>query len=318
MRAVVLKGFGGLEMLEERDLPVPEPGPGEVLVRNLAVAVNPVDAKIRAAGRWAGVEPPFVLGYDAAGVVAKVGPGVKDLKEGDEVYYTPEIFGNPHGTYAEYTPVPAGIVAKKPKNLSFAEAAAIPLAGGTAWEAVVRRLAVRPGETVLVMGGAGGVGSFAVQFAKAAGAYVIATASAENLPVLKELGADLTLDYRGPWAEEVLKATEGQGVDAAFETAGESLVERVIPVVRPFGRIATILPPQGNLSGLYTKNQTLYGVFLTRERKRLLEMRPLFERGLARPLIAEVLPFSLENLRKAHARMDSGHGRGKIVLTFQA
>mgnify|MGYP003471085864 FL=1 len=318
MRAVVLKGFGGLEMLEERDLPVPEPGPGEVLVRNLAVAVNPVDAKIRAAGRWAGVEPPFVLGYDAAGVVAKVGPGVKDLKEGDEVYYTPEIFGNPHGTYAEYTPVPAGIVAKKPKNLSFAEAAAIPLAGGTAWEAVVRRLAVRPGETVLVMGGAGGVGSFAVQFAKAAGAYVIATASAENLPVLKELGADLTLDYRGPWAEEVLKATEGQGVDASFETAGESLVERVIPVVRPFGRIATILPPQGNLSGLYTKNQTLYGVFLTRERKRLLEMRPLFERGLARPLIAEVLPFSLENLRKAHARMDSGHGRGKIVLTFQA
>jgi len=318
MRAVVLKGFGGLEMLEERDLQVPEPGPGEVLVRNLAVAVNPVDAKIRAAGRWAGVEPPFVLGYDAAGVVAKVGPGVKDLKEGDEVYYTPEIFGNPHGTYAEYTPVPAGIVAKKPKNLSFAEAAAIPLAGGTAWEAVVRRLAVRPGETVLVMGGAGGVGSFAVQFAKAAGAYVIATASAENLPVLKELGADLALDYRGPWAEEVLKATEGQGVDAAFETAGESLVERVIPVVRPFGRIATILPPQGNLSGLYTKNQTLYGVFLTRERKRLLEMRPLFERGLARPLIAEVLPFSLENLRKAHARMDSGHGRGKIVLTFQA
>ena len=318
MRAVVLKGFGGLEMLEERDLPVPEPGPGEVLVRNLAVAVNPVDAKIRAAGRWAGVEPPFVLGYDAAGVVAKVGPGVKDLKEGDEVYYTPEIFGNPHGTYAEYTPVPAGIVAKKPKNLSFAEAAAIPLAGGTAWEAVVRRLAVRPGETVRVMCGAGGVGSFAVQFAKAAGAYVIATASAENLPVLKELGADLTLDYRGPWAEEVLKATEGQGVDAAFETAGESLVERVIPVVRPFGRIATILPPQGNLSGLYTKNQTLYGVFLTRERKRLLEMRPLFERGLARPLIAEVLPFSLENLRKAHARMDSGHGRGKIVLTFQA
>ncbi|AFH38421.1 zinc-dependent alcohol dehydrogenase family protein [Thermus thermophilus] len=318
MRAVVLKGFGGLEMLEERDLPVPEPGPGEVLVKNLAIAVNPVDAKIRAAGRWAGVEPPFVLGYDAAGVVAKVGPGVKDLKEGDEVYYTPEIFGNPHGTYAEYTPVPAGIVAKKPKNLSFAEAAAIPLAGGTAWEAVVRRLAVRPGETVLVMGGAGGVGSFAVQFAKAAGAYVIATASAENLPVLKELGADLALDYRGPWAEEVLKATEGQGVDAALETAGESLVERVIPVVRPFGRIATILPPQGNLSGLYTKNQTLYGVFLTRERKRLLEMRPLFERGLARPLIAEVLPFSLENLRKAHARMDSGHGRGKIVLTFQA
>jgi NADPH:quinone reductase-like Zn-dependent oxidoreductase len=297
---------------------VPEPGPGEVLVRNLAVAVNPVDAKIRAAGRWAGVEPPFVLGYDAAGVVAKVGPGVKDLQEGDEVYYTPEIFGNPHGTYAEFTRVPASLVARKPRNLSFAEAAAIPLAGGTAWEAVVRRLAVRPGEAVLVMGGAGGVGSFAVQFAKAAGAFVIATAGQENLPVLKELGADLALDYRGPWQEEVLRATEGFGVDAAFETAGENLVERVIPVVRPFGRIATILPPQGNLAGLYTKNQTLYGVFLTRERRRLEEMRPLFERGQAKPLLAEVLPFSLENLRRAHARMDSGHGRGKVVLVFQA
>ncbi|APD08856.1 MULTISPECIES: zinc-binding dehydrogenase [Thermus] len=318
MRAVVLTGFGGLDRLEERDLPVPEPGPGEVLVRNLAVAVNPVDAKIRAAGRWAGVEPPFVLGYDAAGVVAKVGPGVKDLQEGDEVYYTPEIFGNPHGTYAEFTRVPASLVARKPRNLSFAEAAAIPLAGGTAWEAVVRRLAVRPGEAVLVMGGAGGVGSFAVQFAKAAGAFVIATAGQENLPVLKELGADLALDYRGPWQEEVLRATEGFGVDAAFETAGENLVERVIPVVRPFGRIATILPPQGNLAGLYTKNQTLYGVFLTRERRRLEEMRPLFERGQAKPLLAEVLPFSLENLRRAHARMDSGHGRGKVVLVFQA
>lgn len=317
MKAVLLKGFGGLEMLELADLPVPEPGPGEVLVRNLAVAVNPVDAKICAAGRWAGVEPPFVLGYDAAGVVAKVGPGVKGLKEGDEVYYTPEIFGNPHGTYAEYTPVPASIVAKKPKGLSFAEAAAIPLAGGTAWEAVVRRPRVRPGEQVLVMGGAGGVGSFAVQFAKAAGAFVIATASEAHLPTLTALGADLALDYRGPWAQAVFEATEGEGVDAAFETAGEGLVERVIPVVRPFGRIATILPPQGNLAGLYTKNQTLYGIFLTREEKRLREMAPLFERGQAKPLLDEVLPFSLENLRKAHARMDSGHGRGKIVLTLE-
>ena len=340
MRAVVMRARGGPEVLEVADLPVPEPGPKEVRVRLKAAALNHLDVWVRKGVASPKLPLPHVLGADGSGVVDAVGPGVEGFAPGDEVVINPglscgrcerclagednlcpryQILGeHRHGTYAEYTPVPAGIVAKKPKNLSFAEAAAIPLAGGTAWEAVVRRLAVRPGETVLVMGGAGGVGSFAVQFAKAAGAYVIATASAENLPVLKELGADLTLDYRGPWAEEVLKATEGQGVDAAFETAGESLVERVIPVVRPFGRIATILPPQGNLSGLYTKNQTLYGVFLTRERKRLLEMRPLFERGLARPLIAEVLPFSLENLRKAHARMDSGHGRGKIVLTFQA
>lgn len=316
MRAVVLQGFGGLEMLVEQEVPTPQPGPGEVLVRNHAVSVNPVDAKIRAAGRWTGVEPPFVPGYDAAGVVEAVGPGVQDFQPGDEVYYTPEIFGNRHGTYAEYTVVPARIVAPKPRNLTFAEAAAIPLAGGTAWEAVVRRLQVRPGETVLIMGGAGGVGSFAVQFAKAAGAFVIATASAANLETLRDLGADLALNYADDWVAAVLEATHRRGVDAAFETAGDNLVSRVIPVVRPFGRIATILPPQGDLSGLYTRNQTLYGVFLTRERARLDEMRPLFERGQARPLIAEVLPFTLENLRRAHERVGSGHGRGKIVLTW--
>lgn len=316
MRALVLKGFGGLEMLVEETVPVPEPGPGEILVRNKAIAINPVDAKIRAAGTWTGVQPPFIPGYDASGVVAAVGPGVRDFKEGDEVFYTPEIFGNKHGTYAEYTVVPAAIVAHKPTNLSFEEAAAIPLAGGTAWEAVIRRLAVRPGETVLVMGGAGGVGSFAVQFAKAAGAWVIATASHNNLTTLKDLDVDLALDYNEDWTEAVLKATEGRGVDAAFETAGENLVARVIPVVRPFGRIATILPPQGNLAGLYMKNQTLYGVFLTRERARLEEMKPLFERGQVRPLIDQVLPFSLENVQMAHRRMESGHGRGKIVLTL--
>lgn len=316
MRALMLKGFGGPEMLVEDTVSVPEPGPGEIVVRNKAVSINPVDAKIRAAGTWTGVQPPFVPGYDAAGEVAAVGPGVTDFIEGDEVFYTPEIFGNRHGTYAEYTLVPASIVAHKPAGLSFEEAAAIPLAGGTAWEAVIRRLAVRPGETVLIMGGAGGVGSFAVQFAKAAGARVIATASRPNLQTLQDLGADVALDYNEAWAEAVLESTEGRGVDAALETAGNNLVSRVVPVVRPFGRIATILPPQGELGNLYTKNQTLYGVFLTRERARLEEMKPLFERGQVRPLIDQVLPFSLDNVRTAHQRVESGHGRGKIVLTL--
>lgn len=241
---------------------------------------------------------------------------MKEFRPGDEVFYTPEIFGNPHGTYAEYTVVPASIVAPKPTSLDFPQAAAIPLAGGTAWEAVIRRLQVRPGETVLIMGGAGGVGSFAVQFAKAAGAFVIATAGRDHLNILRDLGADVALDYRGPWQDAVLEATEGRGVHAAFEVAGEDLVSRVIPVVRPFGRIATILPPAGDLSGLYTRNQTLFGIFLTRERKRLREMTPLFERGIAKPLIAEVLPFTLDNIRKAHERVESGHGWGKVVLTL--
>jgi NADPH2:quinone reductase len=205
------------------------------------------------------------------------------------------------------------LVAPKPKGLSFIEAAAVPLAGGTAWEAVIRRLALRPGETVLIHGGAGGVGSFAVQFACAAGARVLATASAGNLETLRALGADLAIDYRAEdVVDAVLAATEGRGADAAFDIEGTDRVARCLPLLRPGGRVACILPPQGDLTLLYQKNIALHGVFLTRERKRLEEMRPLFERGQARPIIDQVLP--LEEVRRAHERLDSGHGRGKIVL----
>lgn len=313
MRAVVLTGFGGPQCLELREVEQPSPGDGELLVRVLASGTNPVDAKIRANGQWAKLQPPVVIGYDAAGIVEAVGMGVTEFRAGDEVYYTPEIFANPHGTYAEYNVVPAAIVARKPANLSFEEAAAIPLAGGTAWEAVVRWLQVRLGETVLIHGAAGGVGSFAVQFAKAAGARVLATASARNQQYLKDLGADVAIDYERDNAVEVARReTKGAGVDAAFDIEGKDLVARSLPALSAFGRVACILPPQGNLSLLYTNNLTLHGVFLTRERTRLEEMSPLFERGQVRPIIDQILP--LEQIRKAHERLDTAHGRGKIVL----
>ena len=255
----------------------------------------------------------MILGYDVAGIVEKVGPDISDFKIGDEVYYTPEIFGNPHGSYADYNVASAAIVARKPTGLSFVEASAIPLAGGTAWEAVVRRLAVRPGETILIHGGAGGVGSFAVQFAKAAGARVLASASADNQNFLRQLGADVTIDYRKDDAAEItLRETYGYGADAAFDIEGIDIVARCLPAVRPFGRIACVLPPQGDLSPLYQKNITLHGTFLTRERPRLEEMRPLFERKQVRAVIDTVLP--LQDVGKAHDRLDSHHRRGKIVL----
>jgi NADPH2:quinone reductase len=238
---------------------------------------------------------------------------VSAFAAGDEVFYTPEIFGNPAGSYAEYNVAPASIVARKPAALSHVEAAGVPLAGGTAWEAVIRRLQVRPGETLLVHGGAGGVGSFAIQFGKAAGARVIATAGAGNQGFLAELGADVAVDYRDPRAaERILAETGGAGVDAAFDTAGGN-VGLSTTVTRPFGRIATILPPDGDLSALYTKNQTLFGTFLTREAKRLADMTPLFERRQARVVVDEVLP--LGQVARAHERLDSGHGRGKVILS---
>jgi NADPH2:quinone reductase len=313
MRAMVLPRFGGPDRFELREVERPSPGPGEVLVRVMASGNDPVDAKLRANGTWANLTPPVILGYDAAGVVEGVGPGVQDLAPGNEVWYTPEIFGNPHGSYAEYEVVSAQLVAPKPKGLSFIEAAAVPLAGGTAWEAVIRRLALRPGETVLIHGGAGGVGSFAVQYACTAGARVLATASAGNLETLRALGADLAIDYRAEdVVDVVLAATEGRGADAAFDIEGADRVARCLPLLRPGGRVACILPPQGDLTLLYQKNIALHGVFLTRERKRLEEMRPLFERDQVRPIIDQVLP--LEEVRRAHERLDSGHGRGKIVL----
>jgi NADPH2:quinone reductase len=314
MRAVVITQFGGPDVLEVQQIERPQPGPGEVLVRVIASGTNPVDAKIRQAGTWAQIPLPAVLGYDVSGVVEEIGPGVTQFGVGDEVFYTPEIFGNSRGSYADYNAAPVGIVSRKPAGLSHIEAAGIPLAGGTAWEAIVRRLALRPGETVLIHGGAGGVGSFAVQFARAAGARVVATASPHNHDFVASLGAEAVVDYRGDdAADAIMRAAGGSGVDASFDTAGGN-VPMSSRVTRPFGRIATILSPTGDLSALAMKNQTLFGIFLTREAARLREMTPLFERKQARVVVDEVLP--LEQVAKAHRRLDSGHGQGKVVLNI--
>jgi NADPH2:quinone reductase len=314
MRAMVTPKFGGPELFEEQDVERPTPGPGQVLVRVAAAGTNPVDTKLRADGSFAGLEPPVILGADVSGVIEEAGPGVTDLAPGDEVYYTPEIFGpGSNGAYAEYNIAAANIVARKPASLSHEEAAAVPLAGGTAYEAIVRRLAVRPGETVLIYGGAGGVGSFAIQIAKAAGARVLASAGAQNQETLKALGADVALDYtRDDITERALDDTAGAGVDAVLDTVGGDTVVDSIAAVGTFGRIATILGGQGDFTPLYVKNQTLHGVLLLRERARLDEMTRLIERGQMKPVVDEVL--QLNEVGKAHERLESGHGRGKVVL----
>lgn len=314
MRAMILPEFGDPNLFEERDVERPEPGPGEVLVHVFASSVNLVDTKLRADGSAAGLEPPVILGADISGVVEEVGPGVTDLAPGDEVYYTPEVVGlDSNGAYAEYHVAPASIVAKRPASLSHEEAAAVPLAGGTAYEAIVRRLAVRVGETVLIHGGAGGVGSFAVQIAKASGSRVLASAGSHNQDTLKKLGVDVAVDYTSEDVFEVaLDDTGGEGVDAVLDTAGGDLIAKSVQATRLFGRLAGIVSLQGDLTPAYRLNQTIYGVFLTRERRRLDEMTSLIERGQVRPLVDEVLP--LNEVAKAHERLESGHGGGKVVL----
>jgi NADPH2:quinone reductase len=317
MRAMVTPRFGGPDSFELREIDTPECGAGQVLVRVICSGTNPVEAKLRQDGRWAGLEPPVVLGYDVSGVIEAVGPGVSGFAPGDEVYYTPEIFGNRLGSYAEFNVAPASIVAHKPGSLSHEEAAAVPLAGGTAWEAIVRRLRLRPGETVLIHGGAGGVGSFAIQVAKAAGARVLASAGTRNQEVMRRLGADVTIDYTRESPVEVALHETGQvGVDAVFDTVGGSVIGDSIAATRPFGRLATILAPGGDLSSLYPKNQTLYGIFLTRESGRLRDITRVIEQGRLRPLVDQTLP--LEDVARAHERLDSGHGTGKTVLRVSA
>ena len=312
MRAMVIEEFGGPEKLKPADVDRPEAGHGEILVKVMASGTNPVEAKVRAGIAYP-VELPAILGADASGVVEEVGEGVTKFTVGDEVFYTPRL-DNPHGgTYAEYAVVGADIAARKPRNIGHIEAASVPLAGATAYESLVRRLRLQPGETILIHGGAGGVGSFAVQIAKSTGAKVIATSSTTNLDTIKQLGADIVVDYtrENPY-EIALEATDGAGVDTVFTPVGADTVRESSGATRTYGRIATILAFDGDLTSVYRNNQTIYGVMLTRDGVLLERLRELIELGHIHPLVDQVLP--LEEVGVAHRRLDSGHGRGKIVL----
>lgn len=311
MRAMVIRDFGAPQVFEERELPTPEPGPNEVLVRVYATSINPVDYKIRRAGSWAGVEPPAVIGYDVSGVVESVGHAVRDFAPGDEVFYTPDIFAGP-GSYAEYHVADAAIVAHKPPNLSHVEAAAIPLAGSTAWDSLIKRAGLQVGETLLIHG-AGGVGSMAIQIAVAAGARVFVVCSGYMAERVQELGAELTINYHTENFVKVLQEKLGEGgVDLVFDTVGGDTLSRSIEVTRPFGTMVGIVNTEGSLNAAYVKNLILHFVFLQRARYKLNALRALVERGQLKPVIDSILP--LNEVAQAHERLESGNVKGKIVL----
>lgn len=312
MKAMAATAWGGPDVFAPIDLPRPTPGRGELLVRVLATSVNPVDYKLRRNGTWAGMTPPAVLGYDAAGVVEALGDGVDAFARGDAVFYTPVIFGKP-GTYAELHVVDAAIVAKKPSTLSYVEAAALPLAGCTAWDALVLRARVQPTETVLIHAGAGGVGSLAVQVAKAAGCRVIATAKTDAHALVRSLGADVVVDHtREDFADATLRETGGRGVDVALDTVGGDALARSIKCTRPRGRLVSIASTSGDLGGAYMKNLDVLFVFLERSGDKIRALQALAERGQIKPVIDSVLP--LEDVAKAHAKIEGGGMRGKLVL----
>ena len=311
MKAMIITAFGGPEVFQASDWPKPVPQATEVLVRVYAAALNAVDYKIRKGGSWAGVKPPAILGYDAAGVVEAVGECVKAFKPGDEVFYSPSIWGLP-GSYAEYHVADESIVALKPKNLSFIEAATLPLAGMTAWDAM-EFLKPKPGSTLLVHAAAGGVGSLAVQMAKAAGARVFGTCRDCNQEAVRELGADEAIDYRAEdFVKAVLRETGGEGVDAVYDTVGGATLADSIPVIKPFGRAASCVSSTADLSSANRKNITIYLGFMERARYKLDALRVLAECQLLRPVIDSVLPLS--EVAEGHRRLEAGGVKGKIVL----
>ncbi len=316
MKAIVLNTFGGPDAFELRDVPRPVPGAGQVLVQVHATSINPLDYQVRR-GDYPDLVPlPSITGYDVSGVVEAVGAGVTAFAPGDEVWYTPQIFDG-QGSYAEYHVAAENIIGRKPASLTHLEAASLTLVGGTAWEALVVRAALRVGETVLVHGGAGGVGHVAIQVAKAIGARVITTVREENFEFARSLGADVVIDYaQEDYAEAVMRETAGRGVDVVFDTIGGDTLSRSPDVLAQLGRLVSIVDiaqPQ-NLVNAWGKNASYHFVFTRQNRGKLDELSALIERGQLRPHIGAI--YSLAEIPLAHARLENRDNglRGKVAI----
>ncbi|MFF9340560.1 MULTISPECIES: NADP-dependent oxidoreductase [unclassified Streptomyces] len=305
MRAVVVERWGGPENLVERETERPEPGLGEVLVRVHAAGVNPVDWKTRAGGALIEWGPVPAVGWDVSGTVEAVGPGVGIFRPGDEVFGMPR-FPRQAGGYAEYVVAPARHLAPKPASLTHVEAAALPLAALTAWQALVDAADVRPGERVLVHAAAGGVGHLAVQIAKARGAHVIGTASAGKHDLVRELGADEVIDYRVTRFEDVVS-----DVDVVLDGIGGETAERSLKVLRAGGRLIT-LPGPDDVPAAPDGVRAAW-VLVEPDHLGLREIAALVEQGLLRPVVDLVVP--LAEASKAHAIGERGRTTGKIVLS---
>ena len=309
MRAVVLHEFGGPEVLAVEEVEAPEPIPTEVQVRVHAAGVNPVDFKTRAGKGMAAVlgEPPLRIGWDVSGVVTAVGGGVTRFQLGEEVFGMP-WFPRQAGAYGEYVTAPSRHFAAKPHPLSHEEAAALPLAGLTAWQIVVDTIALESGADVLIHGAAGGVGHLAVQIAKVRGANVFATARAEQAEWLRGLGAERVIDYRDERFEDHLAE-----LDAVIDFPG-SYGERSLAALRPGGILVSVpsgVPPEVLDLAARSKRRAT-GFLVEPDPVGLAGLTHLIEDGQLQVKVDRVFP--LEEAAAAHIAAEGQHGGGKIVL----
>lgn len=314
MSAVVQHRFGAPDVLQLEQVARPEPVPTEVLVRVHAAGVNPVDWKTRAGGGMAGLlgEPPFILGWEVSGVVEQVGFGVTTLQPGDEVYAMP-WFPRAAGGYAQFVTAPARQFARKPAGVTHEQAAAVPLAGLTAWQALVDTAHVQPGQRVLVHAAAGGVGHLAVQFAKHLGAHVIGTASRGRHDWLTGLGADEVIDYITVRFEDAVR-----DIDVVLDLVGDQHDDtstRSLAVLRPGGLLVAVpggVSPQ--LSAAADAAGVRTSAFMVEpDAPALTRIAGLIDAGEVRVEVEAVFP--LAQAAQAHERSEAGHTRGKLVLS---
>jgi NADPH:quinone reductase len=330
MRAMVLDRYGEPDVMQLRDVPVPQTQDGEVLIRVGYAGVNPADTKVRAGHtargrhRYREVEFPFVSGMDAAGVVERAGPNVNEFRQGDRVITWSAADGMTWGSYAEFIRVSARNVSPMPKSLNFAQAAAVPVASLTAFQALfhAEKGGMIPGQKVLIHGAAGGVGSFAVQFAKSGGLLVSATCGTANVAYVRSLGADRVIDYK---TEDVCRAVRdwsAEGVDVVLDIVGPATLPQALDMLRPGGRLVNIAGITVTTGGDiehdrkeaerrgFRKIVTI--IDFERARESMREITHLIDGGLVRVPAIDVL--ALEEAPRAHRLIETGHVRGKLVL----
>jgi NADPH:quinone reductase-like Zn-dependent oxidoreductase len=308
VRAASYDQYGGPEVLGVGEVPDPPVGPDTVLIRARATSVNPVDWKVRQ-GYLQGAFPhhlPIIPGWDVAGVVEQVGPAVRTaLTEGDEVWGYVRRDDIAHGTAAELVPAPERTVSRKPTGMSFEEAASVPLAGLTAWQALTEAMRVSEGERVLVHAASGGVGQFAVQIAAALGAEVVGTASPANADLVRSLGATTVIDHgAGPVSEQL--AEHGGPVDAVLDLIGGDALSDAPAQVRDPSRVASVIDPATviGMGGRY--------VFVRPDRDHLDALAALVDDGKLRVNVAQT--FELADIAEAHRLSEEGHPGGKIAV----
>ncbi len=305
MKAIRIHSYGGPEVLAYEEAPWPTPGAGEVLVEVCAAGINPVDWKIREGLLKDRLQYtfPFIPGWDLSGIVEETGPEVTRFKPGDAVFSSQGLSRD--GAYAEFAVVDASLVAQKPRSIDHVAAAGIPLAAMTAWQALFEGALLKRGQRVLIHAGSGGVGSFAVQFAKWKGAHVLATCSTANADFVKGLGADEVIDYRQT------DFTHMRHVDAVLDTLGGEVQERSWQVIKPFGVLVSIVS-QPSVETAESLNIRHAFVHLKPDGALLAGIAKLVDTGKIKSPVETVLP--LAEARQAQELSQSGHARGKIVL----